>query len=166
MSAPKPLILLLLLLSLLLLPGACPGGAGSRTVTGQINVTRDGQTTPVSDAQVRLWPSDPGSKAEPFEYEAVQNLRGVAVTRASGQFEIVSLTSGETHAEYELLKGWTYTIEVEVPGYYITQSEFEYTGGQAWVEMSIDEKPVDVLDTSGGVKENEKELSRGAIRKE
>ncbi len=74
--------------------------------------------------------------------------------------------SSSSWSEYELIKGWTYTIEVEVPGYYITSSEFEYVGGQAWVEMSIDEKPVDVLDTSGGVKENEKELSRGAIRKE
>ena len=76
------------------------------------------------------------------------------------------LTSAETHAEYPLLKGWSYVIEVEVPGYYITQAEFEYNGGQAWVEVAIDEKPVDVLDTSGGVKDNDKELHRGAIRRE
>lgn len=158
-------LLLLLALSVVLLPGACPGGA-SRSITGQINVTRDGQTTPIADAQVRLWPSDPGTKAELFELEPVQNLRGIALTRASGQFEVATLTSAETHAEYELLKGWTYTIEVEVPGFYITSSDFEYAGGQTWVEMSIDEKPVDVLDTSGGVKDNEKELSRGAIRRE
>lgn len=158
------LSLVSLLVALVLLPGGCP--SASKVITGQINVTRDGQTSPVADAQVRLWPKDPGPKAELFEYEAVQNLRGVAVTRASGQFEIGMLTSGETHAEYELLKGWTYTIEVEVPGYYITSSDFEYTGGSAWVEMAINEKPVDVLDTSGGVKENEKELSRGAVRKE
>ena len=159
------LILAFLLAAVILLPGACPTG-GSMVITGQINVTRDGQTSPVADAQVRVWPKEPTAKGEPFEYEAVQNLRGVAVTRASGQFEIAGLTSGETHSEYELLKGWTYTIEVELPGYYITSSDFDYTGGQAWLEMAIEEKPVDVLDTSGGVKENEKELSRGAVRKQ
>ncbi len=158
-------VLSLILLAVVVLPGGCPAGA-SRTITGQVNVTRAGQTLPVSEAQVRIWPSDPGTKAELFDWEPVQNLRGVGVTRSSGQFEIGALTSAETHAEYELLKGWTYMIEVEVPGYYITTSDFEYSGGQAWVEMSIDEKPVDVLDTSGGVKDNEKELSRGAIRRE
>ncbi len=157
-------IVLLMVVSMLVLPGGCPSAA--KTITGQINVTREGQTSPVADAQVRLWPSDPGKKSVLFESEPVSNLRGVGLTRASGQFEVSSLTSAETHAEYELLKGWTYTIEVEVPGYYITSSTFEYAGGQAWVEMVIDEKPVDVLDTSGGVQENEKELSRGAIRKE
>jgi hypothetical protein len=154
------------LLLLVALPLGCPKGGASRSVTGQVVVNRAGKTSVVAEAQVRLWPQEPGPKAEPFEFEAVQNLRGVTLTRNSGQFEVSALTSAETHAEYPFLKGWTYVIEVEVPGYYITQAEFEYKGGQAWVEIAIDEKPVDVLDTSGGVKDNEKELSRGAVRKE
>lgn len=156
----------LCLLVLLALPVGCTKGGAARTVTGQVVVSREGKTLPVAEAQVRLWPQDPGAKGELFEYEAVQNLRGVTLTRASGQFEVGMLTSAETHAEYPILKGWTYVIEVEVPGYYITQAEFEYNGGQAWVEVAIDEKPVDVLDTSGGVKDNDKELHRGAIRRE
>lgn len=158
---------LLICLGLLLMGATgCPKGGSARSITGQVVVNRDGQTQPVAEAQVRVWPRDPGAKGEPFEYEAVQNLRGVALTRNSGQFEIGSLTSAETHAEYPILKSWTYVVEVEVPGYYITQAEFDYTGGQAWVEVAIDEKPVDVLDTSGGVKDNDKELHRGAVRKD
>ncbi len=149
-----------------LLGVACPKGGASRAITGQVAVNRDGNTEPVGEAQVRVWPKEPGNKAEQFEYEAVQNLRGVTLTRANGQFEIGALTSAETHAEYSILKGWKYVIEVEVPGFYITQAEFDYAGGQAWVEVAIDEKPVDVLDTSGGVKDNDKELHRGAVRKE
>ncbi|MCO4768925.1 MAG: hypothetical protein KDA24_02770 [Deltaproteobacteria bacterium] len=155
-------------LALLIVLGlaGCPKGSASRSISGQISVTRDGQSQPISEAQVRVWPKDPSKKAEPFEYEAVQNLRGVTLTRGSGQFEVGSLTSAETHAEYPILKGWTYVVEVEVAGYYITQAEFAYTGGQAWVEVAIEEKPMDVLDTSGGVKDNEKKLERGAVRKE
>ena len=158
--------LLGVLLVATLLSGCPKGGVGSRSITGQVMVSRDGKMQPVSAAQVRLWPRDPSNKGEPFEYEAVQNLRGVTLTRNSGQFEIGSLTSAETHAEYPILKGWNYVIEVEVPGYYITQADFEYKGGQAWVEVAIEEKPVDVLDTSGGVQQDEKKLERGAVRKE
>lgn len=162
---PRFLLLALLILSSTLV--ACPkGGGGARSITGQIIVSREGNSTPVGEAQVRVWPKEPGNKADTFEAEAVSNLRGVTLTRGSGQFEIGSLTSAETHAEYEILKGWTYVIEVEVPGYYITQSEFAYSGGQAWVEMAIEEKPVDVLDTSGGVQENEKRLERGSVRRD
>jgi len=153
-------------LALLVMTMGCPKGGSSRSITGQVVVNREGATQPVAEAQVRIWPQDPGAKGELFESEAVQNLRGVTMTRSSGQFEIGSLTSAETHAEYSLLKGWGYVIEVEVPGYYITQADFAYKGGQAWVEVAIDEKPMDVLDTSGGVKDNDKELHRGAVRKE
>ena len=158
-------ILIGLVLLLAGLPG-CPKGGASRSITGQVVVTRDGSAQPVGEAQVRMWPREPGAKGEAFEFEAVQNLRGVTLTRSSGQFEIGSLTSAETHAEYPILKGWSYIIEVEVPGFYITQAEFEYAGGQAWVEVAIEEKPTDVLDTSGGVQNNDKELHRGAVRKE
>ncbi len=140
--------------------------ARSTTLTGRIVAKRGGTDVPVSDATVTIWPSEPGGKPQKFESEAVQNLRGVSVTRPSGQFEITVLSSAATQAEYPLLKGWTYTIEVEVPGFYITSSTFEYAGGSQFVEMEIEEKSVDVLDTSGGVQDEDKQLHRGAVRKE
>ncbi len=158
----------LLLMILALLPLAlagCPGG-GSRSITGKIVAKRGADLVPVSDAQVRIWPSEPGKKPEKFDAEAVQNLRGVTNTRPSGAFEIGVLSSPVTFAEYPLLKGYTYMIEVEVPGYYITSSSFEYDGGSQYVEMEIEEKQIDVLDTSGGAQNEEKELQRGSVRKE
>lgn len=143
----------------------CPGGSAG-VLTGKIIASRDGTEVPVADAQVRVWPSEPGAKPAKFEAEAVQNLRGVGITRASGQFEIDALTSSATAAEYPLLKGWTYVIEVEVPGYYITSSTFAYGGGSQFLEMEIEEKTSDVLDTSGGVQDDDKQLHRGAIRKQ
>lgn len=153
-----------LVLGTLLALSACESAAGN--LTGRIVASRAGQDMPVGDAQVRIWPSEPGKKAQKFESEAVQNLRGVSTTRASGAFEIQSLTSPTTMAEYPLLKGWTYVIEVEVPGFYITSSTFAYAGGNQYVEMQIEEKVVDVLDTSGGVQDEDKELQHGAVRKE
>lgn len=158
----------MLLAAVFLAPTAlvgCPGG-GSRTITGKIVARRGADLVPVSDAQVRIWPSAPGKKAEKFEAEAVQNLRGVSNTRPSGAFEITALSSPVTFAEYPMLTGYTYTIEVEVPGYYITSSTFAYEGGSQYVEMEIEEKEVDVLDTSGGAQSDEKELQRGSVRKE
>jgi hypothetical protein len=55
---------------------------------------------------------------------------------------------------------------VEVAGYYITSSTFDYGGGSQYVEMTIEEKEVDVLDTTGGAQSDEKELQRGSVRKE
>ena len=151
-------------LALALAITGCP--SATTTLTGRIVAKRSGTDVPVSDATVTIWPSEPAGKPQKFEAEAVQNLRGVSVTRPSGQFEISLLTSAATQSEYPLLKGWTYTIEVEVPGFYITSSTFEYSGGSQFVEMEIEEKTVDVLDTSGGVQEEDKQLHRGAVRKE
>jgi hypothetical protein len=144
--------------------GGCPSQAGN--LTGRIVAMRAGNEVPVGDAQVRIWPAEPGKKAQKFESEAVQNLRGVSTTRAAGTFEIQTLTSPITMAEYPLLKGWSYVIEVEVPGFYITSSTFDYEGGAQYVEMQIEEKVVDVLDTSGGIQDEEKELQHGSVRKE
>jgi hypothetical protein len=69
-------------------------------------------------------------------------------------------------AEYPLLKGWSYVIEVEVPGFYITSSTFDYDGGAQYLEMQIEEKVVDVLDTSGGIQDEDRELQHGSVRKE
>ena len=159
---------LLLLLSLLLplAVAGCPSGGASRNITGRIVATRGGEVVPVGDAQVRIWPTEPGKGAEAFEAEAVQNLRGVATTRPTGAFEVGVLSSPLTFAEYPLLKGYTYKIEVEVAGYYITSSTFDYGGGSQYVEMTIEEKEVDVLDTTGGAQSDEKELQRGSVRKE
>jgi len=143
----------------------CPGGSAG-VLTGKILASRDGVEIPLADAQVRVWPSEPGDKPAKFDAEAVQNLRGVSITRSSGQFEIASLTSNATAAEYPLLKGWSYVIEVEVPGYYITSSTFEYLGGSQYIEMEIEEKSNDVLDTSGGVEADTKLLEHGSIRKQ
>jgi hypothetical protein len=158
-------LLLLLVVALPLSLAACPGGS-SKTITGKIVAKRGANLVPVSDASVRIWPTTPNKKADKFDAEAVQNLRGVTTTRPSGAFEIGVLSSPVTFAEYPLLKGYTYTIEVEVPGYYITSSAFEFDGGSQYVEMEIEEKEIDVLDTSGGAQSDEKELQRGSVRKE
>ena len=121
---------------------------------------------PVADAQVHLWPVRPGARADKFEAEAIQNLRGVSTTRSTGAFEISTLSSPVSLGEYPLLRGYTYGIEVEVPGFYVTSSEFDYVGGGQYVEVEIEERIVDVLDTSGGAQSNDKELVRGAVRKE
>jgi len=148
----------------LLLLGGCPKGGAQPMLTGRIVAKRGEQVLPVGDAQVRVWPSEPGKGAQKFEAEAVQNLRGVATTRPNGAFDVATLSSPQTKAEYPLLKNWTYAIEVEVPGYYVARASFLYGGGSQFVEMSIEEKVADVLDTSGVIEENERRLERGSVR--
>jgi hypothetical protein len=151
------------LLAALAALGGCKAAAAN--INGRIVALREGQTVPVGDAQVRIWPSEPGKRPEKFEAEAIQNLRGISTTRPSGAFQIATLSSPSTSTEYPLLKGYVYTIEVEVPGYYVTSSTFEYAGGNQYVEMKIEEKVADVLDTTGVIKENERELSRGSVQR-
>ncbi len=155
----------LLCFALLTLVSEAGCKAAAANINGRILALREGQAAPVGDAQVRIWPAEPGKKPEKFEAEAIQNLRGISTTRPSGAFEIASLSSPSTSAEYPLLKGYVYTIEVEVPGYYVTSSTFEYVGGNQYVEMTIEEKVADVLDTTGVIKEDEKELTRGAVQR-
>ncbi len=155
---------------ILLLAGvleACPrGGAESGNLTGRVVALRNGELVPVADALVTIWPQLPGAKGDRFEAEPVKNLRGLSTTRAGGTFEISRLSSPVTQEDYGLLRDWTYGIEVEVPEYYVVRDEFDYLGGYQHIELEIEEKVVDVLDTTGGIQEKERELHRGSIRKD
>jgi hypothetical protein len=154
---------LLLWCSLLLLPSC---GTEAPNINGRVGAERQGELSPIAEGQVRLRPLEPGDKGKAFEDEPVSNLCGGATTHADGSFEITTLASSSTFAEYPLLKGWRYAIEVEVPGYYIARGQFEYAGGNQFLEIKIEEKVVDVLDDGGVMEENQKKIHHGAVRRE
>jgi len=124
-------------------------------IVGKIVVVRDGKAFPVPEARVQIVPLVPLKRGKEFKEEDPARLRGLATTQTSGTFRLSSLSSPVTHQEYPLLGSWRYTIQIEVPGYYITSSEFDFDGGNNFLEIAIEEKLLDVVDESGGIEEVE-----------
>ncbi|MEE2830589.1 MAG: hypothetical protein VX498_15485 [Myxococcota bacterium] len=142
------LVLTLLAVLVFLLPGC---GAEASYLGGKVVASREGKLIPIPAARVTVKPVSQLEDGAKFSDEQPSVLRGLATTQSSGTFEIAVLSSPMTQQEYPLLRGWRYSIQIEVPGYYIASSEFDYLGGNRFLEVEIAEKVVDVLDDSGGI---------------
>lgn len=154
-SGTLPRSIFLTSLLVLLLSGITACGAESPWLSGKVLATRSGTAHPISEARVMIVPLLPLKNAKEFREEDPGRLRGLATTQSSGTFEVTTLSSPVTHQEYELLRNWRYRIEIEVPGYYITSAEFDYAGGNNYLEIKIEEKLLDVEDDSGGIGEDD-----------
>ena len=147
----------------------CPSGGGrtSDLIAGQIQTSKDQELVPVSQAQVMVRPLtvDPEQKGADEQPEEPVNLRGVAITNDTGQFEIAALSSDQTFVEYTLLRNWKYEITIQVPGYYIYKGSFSYAKGGQNLTIELEEKGADVIDQSGVIEIDEKAIQTGAIRR-
>jgi len=166
-SGLRTLATTLFIAALVTLAGCPSGGRSSDIIAGKIATTKDQQTVPVSQAQVMIRPLtvDPEQKGADEQPEEPTNLRGVSITNDTGYFEIVALSSDQTFQEYGLLRNWKYEITIQVPGYYIYRGSFTYTKGGQELEIALEEKSADVLDSSGVIEIDEKSIQTGAIRR-
>ena len=128
---------------------------------------KDQEVIPVAQAQVLIKPLtvDPEQKGADEQPEDPTNLRGVAITNATGTFEVATLSSDQTFQEYGLLRNWKYEIQIQVPGYYIYKGPFSYGKGGMEMSIQLEEKGSDVLDESGVIEIDESAIQTGAIRR-
>ena len=166
MSRRSNLTLLVTLVALSLALVACRNRSGD-AVGGVIRVTNAEKIHPIAQAQIKLTPLAPiaGAKGVDEQPEAAGNLRGVDTTNDTGAFRIASLSSDQTFQEYELLRNWTYQLQVLVPGYYIYSAEFPFESGTSEVEVTLKQKGNDVEDDSDGVQFHVNGVQMGSIRR-
>jgi hypothetical protein len=165
-KAPRLLVPLLLIAALLLV--GCPSkGGSSDTITGLIEVEMDQRVVPLAQAFVTLVPFEPDAtyKKQDEAPELTTSLKGVSTTNASGSFVVANLASSETFMEYPLLRGWTYQIRIEAPGYYIHEGTFTYEKGAQTLKIKLETKDTDVVDDSGVIKMREDAIQMGASPK-
>jgi len=136
----------------------------SGQVLGKTAIGPDTDSTPVQNARIQLRVVEPASKRPeegprfklPHGIDALTNLRGVAVTTPEGAYAFENLfTPWVDDEEHPLLQGWLYEVEIVAPGYYIFRESFVYEGEPIQVrDWTLERKPRDVQDSTGGVIEN------------
>lgn len=156
-----------LVLSVAIFGGGC-ATTGDRSISGHIlgkaTVGPITEASPVQNARIQLRVVEPASKRPeegprfklPHGIDALTNLRGVAVTTADGVYAFESLfTPWVDDEEHPLLQGWLYEVEIVAPGYYIFRESFVYEGETVQLrDWTLEKKPRDVHDSTGGVLEN------------
>ena len=155
---------LLALLFSVLLSGF--GGCGEAPwISGRVVVDRAGDVQPIPGARLFLYPVAPLSKGKPPP-EQVENLSGVATTLSSGTFEFSELTSSVSYESFELLRDWRYRVRIEDTAYYLKDIEFDYQGGQNYLEVRLEEKKVDVEASDGeGIGEDNHSVETGSVKR-
>jgi len=128
-------------------------------------VERDGKAEPVAGARLSLFPIAPLARGKDAP-EDIKNLSGLAVTQAAGSFEISELSSNVSYDSFELLRNWRYRLRISDTGYYLKDIEFDYEGGNNFVEVKLEEKKADVEAGDGeGIGKDETEFHTGSVRK-
>ncbi|MCO4773409.1 MAG: hypothetical protein KDA24_25475 [Deltaproteobacteria bacterium] len=158
----------LLLVALLALASGCATTYTGRSISGRIlGKAAFGPTEepkPVENARIQIQVKEPSVKKPeegprfklPHGIDALTNLRGVSVTTTDGAYLFDSLfTPWVDEEDHPLLRGWTYSVEIVAPGYYIYEEEFVYDGEPVQAkDFVLERKPNDVQDKTGGVSEN------------
>ncbi len=159
--------LLWLLLAVAVVGSGC-ATTSIRSISGQVlgktAIGPDTDSTPVQNARIQLRVVEPASKRPeegprfklPHGIDALTNLRGVAVTTPEGAYAFENLfTPWVDDEEHPLLQGWLYEVEIVAPGYYIFRESFVYEGEPIQLrDWTLERKPRDVQDSTGGVIEN------------
>ncbi len=166
LASPLRLASLLFAALTLLASGCATTGARSISgrILGKVTLGTSSEPAPVENARIQIQVNEPASnKPEegprfklPHGIDAITNLRGVAVTTADGAYAFDGLfTPWVDEEDHPLLRGWTYSVEIVAPGYYIYRDEFVYDGEPVQVrDFVLEKKPHDVVDNTGGVSEN------------
>ena len=164
MSRVRSLFLLSFFLLPLLLSGF--GGCGEAPwLSGQILVDRGGKLEPVPMAKIFIYPKAPLKRGIDAP-EDISVLSGAATTRDSGNFEINELSSNVSYENYELLKNWSYRLRISDTAYYLKEIEFDFEGGNNYVEVILEEKQVDVEAGEGeNIGEDTHKSTSGAVRR-
>ncbi len=153
---------LLLLVGLLADPSTAASAPGEAEIAGTVSGFAEGVDEPLSDVRVELRPVAPlrGRDKRP-----ASDLIGLAITDASGSFVINELNSASRRKSYPLMPDWTYEAKVVASGHYVFHGVVAWYGeGEPW-EFMLEAKVTDVVDDSGVVAPEDRDLQRGATRR-
>ncbi len=93
------------------------------------------------------------------------DLIGVALTAADGSFTITELASPSRRKAYPLMEKWTYRVKVIAPGHYVFDGLVDWDGKDEPWDFVLEEKVTDVIDETGTIAPEDRELQRGATRR-
>ncbi len=125
----------------------CVTARRADSIGGTITAALDGQHAPISDAQVTIRPASSAFDRADEAPEDPRNLRAVALTDASGGFVVATMASDQTFAEYGLLRGWTYEVRIDVPGYWTYRGTITWARGAGTLSIQLKKKDdLDVRD--------------------
>lgn len=141
---------------------AAPKSSEPKTITGSVWGFAEGVDEPLQSARIELRPIEPlkGKDRRP-----AADLVGVAVSDGEGNFTIFELSSVKERRSFPLMKNWTYLAKVVAPGHYVFQMVVDYTGEDEPWDFMLEAKVTDVVDDSGTITPDERELQRGATRR-
>ncbi len=163
-STVKKLMILAVALAAVALPGSAWTAPDKvPVIKGSVwGYTAEGAEEALVSATIELRPVAPlrGKDKRP-----APDLVGVGVTDAKGDFSIPELTSRSRQTSYPLMKNWTYLAKVVAPGHYVFQMVVEYRGEDEPWDFMLEAKVTDVVDESGTITPDERQLQRGATRR-
>jgi len=162
-STVKKLMILAVALAVAIPASAFGADKEGSVIKGSVwGYTPEGAEEALVSATIELRPVEPlrGKDKRP-----AQDLVGVGVTDTEGNFTIPELTSRARQKSYPLMKNWTYLAKVVAPGHYVFQMVVEYRGEDDPWDFMLEAKVTDVVDTSGTITPDERQLQRGATRR-
>jgi hypothetical protein len=151
---------LLLVLSLTVAGGIA--SAGELSISGVVTGYADADEKALDSVRIELRPikSYKGKSRTP-----APDLVGVALTQADGSFVITELASPSRRKVYPLMEKWTYRVKVVTPGHYVFDGLVDWDGKDEPWDFMLEAKVTDVVDDSGIVAPDDRELQRGATRR-
>lgn len=151
------------LLGVILMLLALPAFAGDPPpITGSVTGWSDTDSKALSMVRIELRPikSYKGRGRSP-----APDLIGVATSGEDGTFSITELSSPSKRKSYRLMQHWTYQVKVVAPGYYVFQGLVDWDGKAEPWDFMLEEKVTDVVDETGTIGPDDRELTRGATRR-
>jgi hypothetical protein len=138
---------------------APPAGA---TITGSVIGYTAADERPLSGARIEVRPDAPltGGDKSPMP-----DLVGLALSEADGSFVLDQLHSPTNGRSYPLLEGWTYEIRGVATWHYIFSGVVEYFGEEDPWDFALETKSADVVDDSGVIGPDDRQLQHGATRR-
>ena len=160
-----PRLIAALTLSILLLSSGAwgaPAPDSSKRINGSVFGFTEGVDEALENARIELRPVAPikGRDRRP-----ATDLLGLALSDAQGNFVINELSSASKRKAYPLMPNWTYEAKVIAPGHYVFHGVVTWYGeGEPW-DFMLEGKVTDVVDDSGTITKEERQLQRGATRR-
>ncbi len=152
----------LALLTCLALTAGVAQAADAGPIHGAITGYSDANEEPLASVHIEIRPikAYKGKSRSP-----ATDLVGVAISGADGSFSITELASPSRRKAYPLMAKWTYRVKVVAPGHYVFDGLVDWDGKDEPWDFMLEAKVTDVIDASGVVVPEDRELQSGALRR-
>ena len=135
---------------------------GPPPIKGSVTGLADGDERPLASVRIEVRPvkAYKGRSRSP-----ASDLVGVATSHADGAFSITELSSPSMRKAYPLMPNWTYRVKVVAPGHYVFDGIVDWDGKDEPWHFMLEAKVTDVVDDSGTIAPDDREIQHGATRR-